>query len=1045
MVGVRRTVAICAMIVVAAFVLQGIAGIVVPVTAGKPPTTTTFSGTVQESLSSPVVKIVGARVDIVELGVYDVADSNGDFAIANVPLGTYTVVCSCTGYDSATYENQYISSTSNYLTIVMTPTPPQWLYMLYIMADIDYGTDNDFYKLDEVLTPTAAGTGLTEEVKVVYVVDRMNNWPDAPNANARYYEMRDHTPILLQDLGEVNMGDPATLSDFVIWAESNYPASKTCLIIAAEHGDAWISPMPEDETVPGQPGVTDSLSVEEVQQALATAMSGTLVQLDVLNMIVCLMQMVEVDYELRGLAKVIVDSQDVSMYHPYDMYIGDLIANPSMDAAGLGTVMVNDYASCGVNWLYHTMSAIDMSGMSTLASDVDVFADYLLSYLPTSRTQIVACRDTVQENSPRGFIDSSHDYIDLYDFVDLIDASRISQDPGFLASIESVRSDLDSMIIANSAVGVEEADSHGLAIYFPRVREDYRNNYHNYRILDFTTIGAPSWSDFMLSFFELSVPVADFSYSVNHNIVSFDPRLSWDSDGQVGWYSWDFGDGTTRLTATVLISHTYVSEGSYTVTLEVRDFDYLWSDPVSTAVYTPGPNIPPVLASTYVANDLSVSFYDASSDSDGYIADVGWDFGDGYWATGNSVTHTYAAAGTYVVLHSANDDDGAYSSETSYITVEINAPPSTPGVPTVMPGDELDGTFTLTWTASVDTDLTPVAGYCLAESVNGGAFTYLDQNVLGTEYTLTRVPGSYLYSVCAFDTAVPPLWSGWATMNVFHPIVISDAPPTAPGVPTITPGDELDGTYTLIWAASSDTDSTPVAGYCIAESVNNGQFEYLDQNVPGTSYTLTRAPESYLYSVCAFDSAVPALWSPWTTMNVLQPIVVPAPDSVPPVTTATLSGTLGSDGWYTSAVTVTLSASDSNGIKATYYKIDNAKKYTTYMAPFQISADGKHLVYFYSVDNKGYTETPDKSVSVWVDTVSPETSATPNYRKLTIALSATEAASGVAAIYYKLDSGTTWLLYTEAMNVTNGTHTIYFYSVDNAGWQETQKSQTYTF
>jgi len=32
--------------------------------------------------------------------------------------------------------------------------------------------------------------------------------------------------MALKDLGELNMGDPKTLSDFVIWARSTYPAEK---------------------------------------------------------------------------------------------------------------------------------------------------------------------------------------------------------------------------------------------------------------------------------------------------------------------------------------------------------------------------------------------------------------------------------------------------------------------------------------------------------------------------------------------------------------------------------------------------------------------------------------------------------------------------------------------------------------------------------------------------------------------------------------------------------------------------------------------------
>jgi hypothetical protein len=50
---------------------------------------------------------------------------------------------------------------------------------------------------------------------------------------------------------------------------------------------------------------------------------------------------------------------------------------------------------------------------------------------------------------------------------------------------------------------------------------------------------------------------------------------------------------------------------------------------------------------------------------------------------------------------------------------------------------------------------------------------------------------------------------------------------------------------------------------------------------------------------------------------------------------------------------------------------------------------------------------------------------------------------GVKATYYKVDSGD-FLLYSQPVTIGEGTHTIYFYSVDNCGNTEATKSKTYT-
>jgi hypothetical protein len=61
-----------------------------------------------------------------------------------------------------------------------------------------------------------------------------------------------------------------------------------------------------------------------------------------------------------------------------------------------------------------------------------------------------------------------------------------------------------------------------------------------------------------------------------------------------------------------------------------------------------------------------------------------------------------------------------------------------------------------------------------------------------------------------------------------------------------------------------------------------------------------------------------------------------------------------------------------------------------------------------------------------------------------VTLTATDAQSGVNYTKYKLDDGT-WMDYTEAFEVAlDGSHTVRFYSVDNAGNQETEKSCSFT-
>lgn len=73
--------------------------------------------------------------------------------------------------------------------------------------------------------------------------------------------------------------------------------------------------------------------------------------------------------------------------------------------------------------------------------------------------------------------------------------------------------------------------------------------------------------------------------------IQFDGRESYDLDGEVLTYSWDFGDGGSSNSANP--THTYGATGNFTARLTVTDQLGLWH--TATLVITPG-NSPPVLS-----------------------------------------------------------------------------------------------------------------------------------------------------------------------------------------------------------------------------------------------------------------------------------------------------------------------------------------------------------------------------------------------------------------------------------------------------------------
>lgn len=93
-------------------------------------------------------------------------------------------------------------------------------------------------------------------------------------------------------------------------------------------------------------------------------------------------------------------------------------------------------------------------------------------------------------------------------------------------------------------------------------------------------------------------------------------------------------------------------------------------------------------------------------------------------------------------------------------------------------------------------------------------------------------------------------------------------------------------------------------------------------------------------------------------------------DSTAPVTQAAVSGTVGTNDWYRSAVQVSLSASDNvSGVQNSSYRIDGGV-IQAYAGPFVLSSLGQHTVDYWSVDNVNNTEVTH-SLVVKIDTIAP--------------------------------------------------------------------------
>jgi hypothetical protein len=343
-----------------------------------------------------------------------------------------------------------------------------WTVLVYLNGDnsLDYPIPFDMMDMNEMeLAPANAN------VNVVVQLDRSTHngqWSDT----RRYLIKHDTNPNVIAServddppLGEVNMGNPASLVSFVEWGKQQYPADHYLLVLW-DHGNGWkamgLGTVWKGIIYDDSSG--DYISAQELGAALTEIATDTGDKLDIVAADACLMGMVEVGYEIRGGADYYVASEeDVPGYgFPYDRFLTALAGNPSMSAAQLSQTMVQTYCDSynggSQGYSKACLSAVDLSKIDAVEVAVDNFAVAALNALNTDCQDLLPALDQSQ-----AFFDL--DYHDLYDMASRVQGQVV--DTGAQSAAAQVTAAVSAAVVANGYVGASEAGAHGMSIYYP--------------------------------------------------------------------------------------------------------------------------------------------------------------------------------------------------------------------------------------------------------------------------------------------------------------------------------------------------------------------------------------------------------------------------------------------------------------------------------------------------------------------------------------------------------------------------------------------------
>ena len=456
----------------------------------------------------------------------------------------------------------------------------EWTFMVYMNADNDLegsGID-DFLEMSSV--------GSTADVNIIVQMDRIGKYDgrfgDWANCQRFYVtqDMKPKTDNAIADWGdgqggrEVNMGDPDTLSDFMKWGISSYPANRYAVVLW-DHGDHWYGACWDESSG------DDCLNMSDMDAALDDAyleLGGD--TLDILGFDACLMAGVEIAYQVWGYADYMIASEYLEPGEGwnYQWSLDSLVKNPLMSTASFCQTIVDDFVDSYKNAHYYkddvTLSVVDftsfyefVSAFYNLSTELYFNFSYYQNYM----------------NYAAAFVEIYEKlYIDLHHFYEIVN-STITDDvyQTLYREFDKCYNDIiEYERHWNRPKGVDLANSTGLALYMPKKGKNYDDDYT--KDPGFYFPGDTYHPEFLHEYYdqpENTAPVIDSFSPVSTDITAYESENvqfqveSTDNEGNLKTYYWYLDDEHLNGEAgnEIWFNTTPGDAGEYKITVYVVD------------------------------------------------------------------------------------------------------------------------------------------------------------------------------------------------------------------------------------------------------------------------------------------------------------------------------------------------------------------------------------------------------------------------------------------------------------------------------------------
>lgn len=391
-----------------------------------------------------------------------------------------------------------------------------WTVMAYVMGDTNLEPDalNDLTEM--------ASVGSNEDLNIVAMVDRSPDYSDEGLENlpdwedTKLLEVQQEEFVVIDELGELDTGEPDTLASFIETAVAAYPAENYALVLW-DHGGGWLG-MGADET-DGE----DGLELDEISQGIDAGLSAAGVdKLDLLGFDACLMATFEVASTLAPYADYLVASEEVEPGHGWNYAeLAAIQEDPSIAAPDLAAAMIEGYSAQADDEGTSsdiTLGLLDLSAVEDLEEAMNDVAGAFVADPTAYSPDVASAQHDVLEFGRDPDPENSMYQIDLGGFLqNLVDDGDAELSGYAQTAIDA----LDALVMEHIA-GPATSASTGLSIYFPPTESLF---YEDYMGLE----DVPAWPALLAEYFASGAALAEGSRAAFHKAL--DPVVTFGDEG----------------------------------------------------------------------------------------------------------------------------------------------------------------------------------------------------------------------------------------------------------------------------------------------------------------------------------------------------------------------------------------------------------------------------------------------------------------------------------------------------------------------------------